>query len=80
MVVVILLVVVGAIWWILSHPSTPASIGPGTAGSQTSTSVGLGGQVFDQIQSAGTTELPKTNPFDAQTNPYKGAYTNPFGQ
>ena len=79
-VIGVVLVVLGlVVWWFVTRPATQQP-GGNVAGSTTSAPSGLGGQVYDQIQGAKTTELPKTNPFEAQTNPYKGAYTNPFGQ
>jgi len=39
----------------------------------------LGGTISDALPQNPAKKIPETNPFAPQTNPYKGAYTNPFG-
>lgn len=38
---------------------------------------GLGGDLYDQVQNP-VAEVPQTNPFEAETNPFQQAKTNPF--
>ncbi|GEM_PF-2823623 len=38
---------------------------------------GLGGDLYDQIQNPAV-EVPETNPFEAETNPFQQVKTNPF--
>ena len=38
---------------------------------------GLGGDLYDQVQNPAA-EVPETNPFEAETNPFQQAKTNPF--
>ena len=48
---------------------------------------GIGVQIYEKSQNPIVDKLPETNPFggqlspfEQQTNPYKDAYKNPFGQ
>ena len=38
----------------------------------------LGSDIFEQVQNPLKDELPQTNPFKAETNPFKNTETNPF--
>lgn len=37
----------------------------------------LGAEIYSGVQNPGE-KLPETNPFEKETNPLKGVYTNPF--
>ena len=78
-VAVILAIAVGA-WWFTRGKSEPQPAAPGTAA--TETSVGLGGQMFEQVSANPGEKMPETNPFTGKTvaNPYSDSYKNPFGQ
>lgn len=39
----------------------------------------LGGTIYDALPQNPVEKIPETNPFKAEVNPFKGAYTNPFG-
>lgn len=38
----------------------------------------LGGTLYDAVPQNPAEKIPESNPFRTETNPYKGAYTNPF--
>jgi len=38
---------------------------------------GLGGELYGQVQNPAA-EVPETNPFEAETNPFQQVKTNPF--
>lgn len=38
----------------------------------------IGAELFEKSQNPLKDELPETNPFRAETNPFKNAETNPF--
>lgn len=38
----------------------------------------IGGDIFEKTQNPLKDELPETNPFKAETNPFKDKETNPF--
>ncbi len=38
----------------------------------------IGGELFEKAQNPLKDELPQTNPFKAETNPFKNTETNPF--
>lgn len=39
---------------------------------------GIGAELFEKAQNPLKDELPQTNPFKAETNPFKKTETNPF--
>lgn len=41
---------------------------------------GLGSDLYDKAAPNPAQNLPETNPFKAETNPFKDVQTNPFGQ
>lgn len=38
---------------------------------------GLGGEIYEQVQNPAE-DIPETNPFGTETNPFEAAETNPF--
>ncbi len=38
----------------------------------------VGGEIFEQVQNPLKDELPQTNPFKAEANPFQKTETNPF--
>ncbi|HEY4526018.1 MAG TPA: hypothetical protein VJL32_02905 [Candidatus Paceibacterota bacterium] len=88
--VVAVVILAAIIWWYQSRPDTePAETGT-TAVDQNgeppqaavNSEQSLGASIYSQVgQTQNPAEqIPNTNPLGDQTNPIKGAYTNPFGQ
>lgn len=67
-VFVIALAVAGIWYWQRPEPAPPAET-PAQA---------IGGELFEKAQNPLKDELPQTNPFKAETNPFKNTETNPF--
>lgn len=62
--VVIALIAAGIWYWQRQQPETLDQ--------------GIGGEIFEKAQNPLKDELPQTNPFKAETNPFKNTETNPF--
>ena len=86
--VVAVVILAAIIWWYQSRPDTE-SAGTGTtadgqngAAPSSPSEQSLGASIYSQVgQTQNPAEqIPNTNPLGDQTNPIKGAYTNPFGQ
>ncbi len=80
-IVAAIVVVMGA-WWYLSQPFAPGAPAASAVPQKIEqpSDAGLGGTIFEQAQPNPASNLPSTNPLKAGTNPYEGAYQNPFGQ
>ena len=79
-IAVVVVVAAAAVFWLVTKkPSTTSPSGQ-KAGEQAAPAgvSGVGGQLFEQVQQNPAEKMPETNPFEKQTNPYEGAYTNPF--
>ncbi len=63
--VLILALIVGGIWYWWARKAAPGS-------------AGLGERIFEKVQNPLKDELPQTNPFKAESNPFQKAETNPF--
>ena len=77
-VFLIIVLIAGLAWWVLKGPQggTPSQE---TASVQQGESGGLGATVYEQVSQNPVTKMPDVNPFKTNTNPYSGAYKNPFG-
>lgn len=62
------LIAAGVWYWQRRQPAPPAET-PVEA---------IGGDLFEKAQNPLKDELPQTNPFKAETNPFKNTETNPF--
>lgn len=62
------LIAAGIWYWQRRQPAPPAET-PVEA---------IGGELFEKAQNPLKDELPQTNPFKAETNPFKNTETNPF--
>ena len=63
-VFVIVLAAAGIWYWQQRQPETPIET--------------IGAELFEKAQNPLKDELPQTNPFKAETNPFKNTETNPF--
>lgn len=61
--------VAAGVWYWQRQPLAP----PPETPAQT-----IGSELFEKAQNPLKGELPQTNPFKAETNPFKNAETNPF--
>ena len=66
-VLAILLIAAGAWYWRARRALPPPPPPPS-----------LGGEIFEKAQNPLKDELPQTNPFKAETNPFQNTETNPF--
>ncbi len=71
---VIVIALVVCAFWFWGRGGVPTSAPSGAKGS------GLGSDLYNKAAPNPAQNLPETNPFKAETNPFKGAQTNPFGQ
>ena len=67
-VLVIALVAAGIWYWQRGQAVPPADMPVKTTGAE----------LFEKAQNPLKDELPQTNPFKAETNPFKNTETNPF--
>ncbi len=77
LIIAVTVLALAAVAWLIfiRKPSlTNNKAGNGTAVEPS----GLGGQLYGQVQQNPADNLPETNPFEKDLNPYKGAYVNPF--
>lgn len=65
---VLAIVVIGAGVWYWQRRKAPVPPPPPS----------IGGEIFEKAQNPLKDELPQTNPFKAETNPFKETETNPF--
>lgn len=76
-VVVVVAIAAAVIWYVVGQkPSAPAGL-PEQAGQ----APGVGADIYNKVAPTNpAAQVPDTNPLKANTNPYSGAYKNPFGQ
>ncbi len=82
-IAVIVVVAAAAIYWLVikqlsTTPPFDQKAEESAAPTESFESSGVGGQFFEQVQQNPAQKMPETNPFQAEINPYKGAYNNPF--
>lgn len=70
---IIILVLIGAWLW---QKNRKSAILPSETLEQKP--AGLGGQLYESVNNPVENKVPETNPFNAETNPLKGVYKNPF--
>ncbi|MDP3948853.1 MAG: hypothetical protein Q8Q17_02800 [bacterium] len=68
---IVIIIVALAAWYIVGKKAAPTS---STAGQ------GLGADIYEQAVPNAAEKLPETNPFKAESNPFKAVQTNPFGE
>jgi hypothetical protein len=73
----VLVIAIVAGWWFMKGRNREPVRTEETA---SSAEAGMGAEVFGQVSQNPAEKMPETNPFVADTNPYSGAYKNPFGQ
>ena len=61
----------GGIWFFAFRETSPQQEVPGSRAKS------FGEKVYDQVQNPAA-NIPDTNPFEVQTNPFEEAQTNPF--
>lgn len=67
-ILVVALIAAGIWYWQRRRPAPPAEV-PAQS---------IGAELFEKAQNPLKGELPETNPFQAETNPFKNTETNPF--
>lgn len=82
-VVVIVLVVIGVYFWkkyqapsLPSGEETPAAVEK-ISMPKKEPPASFGAQIYEQVKNP-VSDMPKTNPFEAKTNPFEGVKINPF--
>ena len=86
--IILLLVAVGVYYYYTQYQKEPPI--PPPQGTTVEEEGGLGSELFEQVDTAPTNQIPDTNPFDGntgavnpfgetKTNPFKDVYQNPFG-
>ena len=80
--IVAAIVVAAGVWWFLTRPviAPGPSMGGVPQKIERTQDAGLGGQIYGQAAPNPAANVPETNPFKTQTNPYNTGYQNPFGQ
>ena len=72
-IILALIVIAGlAVWLSQKKSAVPAFTGA------PENEAGLGGDIYNQVSQNPAENLPETNPFKAEINPFTGAYKNPF--
>ena len=76
---VVVVAVVAAAWlWYAGYVKVPFAGAPPQA---PEAEVGFGGSIYNEVAASNpAADLPQTNPFKADVNPFTNAYKNPFGQ
>ncbi len=81
---ILIIVLVGGVVWYLGNKGEgpevlpPELTLPTQELSPTEAEETLGGQIIGKSQNPLKGEIPETNPFQAETNPLKDVYKNPF--
>lgn len=68
---VVLIIVVGLVVWFITD-------GNKSADNSSTIGTGLGADIYGQVAPNPAENIPDTNPFDKETNPFKAVETNPF--
>ena len=71
---IVLVAVIAVAFWFWGRNGLQSGAPSTTQGS------GLGSDLYDKAAPNPAQNLPETNPFKAEINPFKDAQTNPFGQ
>ncbi|MBI2010812.1 MAG: hypothetical protein HYS89_01070 [Candidatus Colwellbacteria bacterium] len=72
----VLLIALGGIWYWKSRKVEEST--PAVTEEEDEASATLGAEIFEKSENPIKDEVPETNPFEAETNPFEGAYQNPF--
>ncbi len=80
-IVAAIVIAAGVVWYLAQPVAAPGSPTGGVQQKiESAQDAGLGGQIYSQAAPNPAANVPETNPFKTQTNPYDTGYKNPFGQ